>query len=216
MPQVFRRSSNTLFMVSVLGTAGIVISALLIWHGSMTSPTAQDEPIVQPVPFSHKHHVSDDGIDCRYCHTSVETSAYADVPSTHICMSCHSQLFTDTPVLQPVVGSYTSGKRLQWTRVNDLPDFVYFNHGIHVSKGVGCATCHGPVDQMPLTWRGKPLTMQWCLNCHRAPERYLRPVSEVFNMNYRPPQDQLALGRRLMKQNHVDTAPLTDCSTCHR
>jgi hypothetical protein len=167
----------------------------------------------QPVPFSHKHHVSDDGIDCRYCHTSVEESSFAGIPATKICMNCHTEIWADSPALEPVRESFRTGKSLEWTRVHNLPGFVYFNHGIHVSKGVGCSTCHGRVDQMPLTWRENSLYMEWCLECHRAPERFVRPRSEVFSMAWRPPDDQLARGRALVREYKIQK--LTSCSTCH-
>jgi hypothetical protein len=140
----------------------------------------------QPVPFSHEHHVGDCGIDCRYCHTSVENSATAGVPSTKTCMNCHSQLFTDSPMLAPVQQSFRDRKPLVWTRVHDVPDFAYFNHSIHVQKGIGCATCHGEVNQMPLMWREATLRMQWCLDCHRNPEQFVRPREEVFSMEWAP------------------------------
>jgi len=171
----------------------------------------------QPVPFSHKHHVTDDGIDCRYCHTSVEKSSFAGIPSTHICMSCHSKLWVDSPMLEPVRMSYQTDRSLEWTRVNALPDFVYFDHSIHVSKGVGCTTCHGPIGDMPLTWRANTLYMRWCLDCHRNPERYVRRREDVFKASYKPPPDQIALGRWLVNEYRIkDVRQLTDCYTCHR
>jgi hypothetical protein len=168
----------------------------------------------QPVPFSHKHHVADDGIDCRYCHTSVEKSSFAGVPSTKICMNCHTQIWPDSAALAPVRESFRTGRSIEWTRVYNLPGFVYFDHSIHVRKGVGCATCHGRVDQMPLTWRVTTLHMDWCLECHRAPERFVRPREYVFSMDYQSPEDQLTLGQRLMKEYDIRTS--TSCSTCHR
>ena len=170
-----------------------------------------------PVPFSHAHHVGGMGFDCRYCHTSVEQSRFAGIPPTQTCMNCHAQLFTDAPMLEPVRASFRDNTPLRWTRVNDLADFVYFDHSIHVAKGVGCVTCHGPVDKMPLTYKGESLQMDWCLNCHRNPERYLRPRDQVFDMLYTPPADQLELGRRLVKEYDVaGPDQLTSCSTCHR
>jgi hypothetical protein len=169
------------------------------------------------VPFSHKHHVGDDGIDCRYCHTSVEKSSFAGLPSTHVCMTCHSQLWNEAPLLAPVRRSLTAGRPLFWNRVNDLPDFVFFNHSIHVNKGVGCSTCHGAVDQMPLTWRTQTLYMKWCLECHRNPQNYLRPRAEIYNLHWQPPPDQEKQGRRLLDQYQIDTTGrLTNCSVCHR
>jgi len=168
----------------------------------------------QPVPFSHKHHVAGLGIDCRYCHTSVEEAAFAGMPATETCMSCHSQIWADSPMLEPVRASFRTDKSLEWTRVHDLPGFVYFNHSIHVRKGFGCATCHGRVDQMPLAWKANTLHMEWCLDCHRNPERYVRPRAEVFNMAYQPPRDQLVLGQKLVSDYRIRR--LTDCSICHR
>jgi hypothetical protein len=182
------------------------------------------------VPFSHQHHVTGLGIDCRYCHTSVETSSFAGIPPTKTCMNCHSQIWTNAPMLEPVRASYRSGESLQWTRVNQLPDFVYFNHSIHINKGVGCNTCHGAVDQMPLMYQYASLQMEWCLECHRAPEKNLRPRSEVFNMRYEPPTqdqpvvvggqsytDQESLGKALVAQYKVrNVQDITSCNTCHR
>ena len=153
----------------------------------------------QPVPFSHQHHVTGLGIDCRYCHTSVETSSFAGIPPTKTCMNCHSQIWTNAQLLEPVRASYKSGESLQWTRVNQLPDFVYFNHSIHVNKGVGCNTCHGPVDQMPLMYQQESLQMEWCLGCHRAPENNLRPRDQVFNMRYQQPTECESGGSRWPK-----------------
>ena len=171
-------------------------------------------PREQPVPFSHRHHVSGLGIDCRYCHTSVEDSSFAGIPATETCMSCHSQIWASSPMLEPVRASFRTNQSLRWTRVNDLPEFVYFNHSIHVKKGVGCATCHGRVDQMPLTWRQHTLYMEWCLECHRQPERFVRPREEVFNMEWTPPANQLEVGRKLVAEYKI--RKLTDCYTCHR
>jgi hypothetical protein len=184
----------------------------------------------QPAPFSHQHHVAGLGIDCRYCHTSVETSSFAGIPPTKTCMNCHSQIWTGAPMLEPVRESFRSGKSLVWNRVNDLPDFVYFNHSIHINKGVGCNTCHGPVDRMPLMYNYASLQMEWCLECHRAPERYLRPRDQVFNMRYEQPSsgrpvtvdgrsytDQISLGTDLLHKYNLRTvSDITSCSTCHR
>jgi hypothetical protein len=168
----------------------------------------------QPVPFSHQHHVGGMGIDCRYCHTAVETSAVAGIPPTKTCMNCHSQIWVDSPTLEPVRASFRTGKSIEWVRVYDLPEFVYFNHSAHVNKGVGCSTCHGRVDLTPLLSQEQSLLMEWCLECHRAPERFLRPKEQVYNAAYEPPADQLELGRRLVKL--YDAQPRTSCSTCHR
>jgi hypothetical protein len=166
------------------------------------------------VPFSHAHHVGDIGIDCRYCHTSVDTSAYAGIPPTKTCLNCHSQIWADSPALEPVRQSVRSGRSIRWTRVNDLPDFAYFDHSAHVNKGIGCTTCHGRVDRMPLTWQENSLQMEWCIACHRAPEQFVRPQERVFDPTYEAPTDQLALGQRLVKEYALH--PRTSCSTCHR
>jgi hypothetical protein len=168
----------------------------------------------QPVPFSHKHHVGELGLDCRYCHSSVEVSSSAGMPSTQTCMACHSQIWTGAAILEPVRASYRDSTPISWMRVNAVPDFVYFNHSIHVAKGVGCTTCHGPIAEMNITWRSESLYMRWCLDCHNAPEKYLRPRSEVFNAFYEPPSNQEALGSRLMSEYKVQK--LTNCTTCHR
>jgi len=197
--------------VVVLGTAlGVLLNINRLDYVSQVG-VARD----QPVPFSHKHHVTGIGIDCRYCHTSVEESAFAGIPPTETCMTCHSLLWTEAAMLEPVRASFRDNKPLQWTRVHDLPDFVYFKHDIHVNKGIGCQSCHGQVDQMPLMYKEKTLNMEWCLECHRAPEEQIRPREEVFNMNWSPPIDQIELGRRLVEQYDVQTKQLTDCSICH-
>ena len=218
MSQIFHRSANTIARVTIFGAIFFIAALLGLADRVNRSPWVTEAHVAreQPIQFSHERHVAGNGIDCRYCHTSVEDSSFAGIPPTKTCMNCHSQIFSNSPFLEPVRESFRSGKSIQWTRVHDLPDFVYFNHSIHVAKGVGCATCHGPVDRMPLTWRVAPLTMQWCLDCHRAPEKYLRPVDRVFDMSWRPSGDQLALGRRLVAAYHIHKSSLTDCSTCHR
>lgn len=215
MSQLFHPRFGLFFKLVVL--AGVVIAAVLLtaWHTATSNPNALQEPIEQPVPFSHKHHVGDDGIACRYCHTSVETSAFAGIPPIQTCMTCHSQLYTQQKALAPLVASWESGKPLHWKRVNKLPDFVYFNHGIHIAKGVGCVSCHGRVDKMPLTRRTASLKMQWCLSCHRHPENHLRPRSEVFSMTWKA-KNQRQLGARLVREYHIDKSRLTDCSVCHQ
>ena len=215
MAQLFPRRFGFHFRLGVLVFVVLAAVAILLWRATMARPAGADDPLAQPVAFSHKHHVGDDGIDCRYCHASVETSAFAGIPPLSTCMTCHSQLYTDQPALAPVVSAFGSGIPLHWKRVHKLPDFVYFNHSIHIAQGVGCASCHGEVDRMPLTWRVAPLTMQWCLDCHRTPEKYLRPRDQVFNLHWRA-KDQLALGRELVGAYHIDKRRLTDCSICHR
>lgn len=217
MPQVFQPSFVLFLKLSFFAIVLLLFFFILAWRLHTGPPTAEGEPIEQPVPFSHKHHVKDDGIDCRYCHTTVEKSPSAGMPSTDICMTCHSQIFKDAPMLEPIRESFRKNIPIHWNRVNHLPDFVYFNHSIHVNKGIGCATCHGTVDEMPLMWRAAPLTMQWCLNCHRHPEKYIRPREHVFNMHWRPKEeDQAALGRKLIELYRVQKGRITDCSTCHR
>jgi cytochrome c7-like protein len=214
--QVFHHSTNTLSRLSIFGALFAVLFALWLGREINRSPyvTQADTAREQPVQFSHAHHVAGIGIDCRYCHTAAETSNVAGIPPTKTCMNCHSQIWSNSPALEPVRASYRTGTSLQWTRVHDLPDFVYFDHSAHVNKGVGCTTCHGRVDRMPLMWQENSLYMEWCLECHRQPEKYLRPKEEVFNPAYEPPADQLALGRKLVAQYSVH--PRTSCSTCHR
>ncbi|MEW6733379.1 MAG: cytochrome c3 family protein, partial [Acidobacteriota bacterium] len=168
----------------------------------------------QPVQFSHRHHVGGLGIDCRYCHTSVEETAFAGIPPTKTCMNCHAQIWSTSLMLEPVRASFRTDQSIAWTRVHNLPDFVYFNHSIHVKKGIGCATCHGRVDLMPLTWQENSLQMEWCLACHRNPERYVRPREFVFSMDWQPSEDQSALGQRLVKEYNIHKK--TSCSVCHR
>ena len=216
MPQIFHRSANTLSKVSLAGilllVGGLIGLAMLLGRSSYV--TRAQEYVEQPVQFSHLHHVLDDGIDCRYCHTSVEDSSFAGIPPTKTCMNCHSQIFANSPYLEPVRESFRTGKSIEWTRVHDLPDFAYFNHSIHVNKGVGCTTCHGQVDRMPLMWQEKSLQMEWCLDCHRNPERYVRPRDAVFRVDYVEPPDQAELGKRLVAEYQIQK--LTSCSTCHR
>jgi hypothetical protein len=217
MAQIFHSSSNSVAKVSIafalFTLCGIVWAAYRLNAGSFTTRVrvARD----QPIPFSHKHHVGDDGIDCRYCHTSVETSSFAGLPPTETCMSCHSQLWTDAEMLEPVRSSYRTGQSIEWTRVHDLPDYVYFNHSIHINKGIGCSTCHGRVDQMPLMYKVNTLFMQWCVDCHRHPERQVRPREEVFNITYETPApNQDEIGPKLVALYKIQS--LTDCVTCHR
>ncbi len=218
MHRTFHRSANTVARLSIFGAAfdvaGLAWVAVTVGRSSYVTEAGIARR--QPVPFSHKHHVSDDGIDCRYCHATVETSAFAGMPSTATCMNCHSQIWSDSPVLEPVRASYRTGEPLRWTRVHNLPGFVYFDHSIHVNKGVGCSTCHGRVDQMALTYQVASLQMEWCVECHQNPARYVRPRGEVFDMAWQTDrQDQL--GAQLVGDYKIkDTHTLTSCSTCHR
>jgi hypothetical protein len=216
MAQIFHPSTNTLSRVSIFGALFILAAIAWISAGVNRSPYITSASVIreQPIQFSHAHHVGGIGIDCRYCHTSVEVSATAGIPPTETCMNCHSQIWSTSPYLEPVRASYRTGQSLEWVRVNDLPDFVYFNHSIHINKGVGCDTCHGQVDRMPLIWQQASLQMEWCLNCHRNPEKYVRPREEVFNMAYNPPANQIELGLELVKKYKI--LRLTNCTTCHR
>ncbi len=219
MAQIFRRSTNTISRVSLFSALFLAALALIVAAAVARSPYMTNENIAreQPVQFSHKHHVADDGIDCRYCHTSVETSAVAGIPPTKTCMNCHSLLFADSPYLGPVRESFRSDKSIEWVKVHRLADFVYFNHSIHVNKGIGCSTCHGQVNQMPLVWQASSLQMEWCLACHRQPEQFLRPRDQVFNMDWQAPANQLELGKKLARDYKIrGVVELTSCSTCHR
>jgi len=216
MPQIFRRSANTISRLSLAGglvlVAGLIFAVMIVGRSSYV--TRANEYIEQPVQFSHRHHVLDDGVDCRYCHTSVETSSFAGIPPTKTCMNCHSQIWSNAPILEPVRTSFRDDRPMRWIRVHDLPDFVYFNHSIHIKKGMGCETCHGRIDEMPLTMKVESLQMSWCLDCHRSPEQHIRPRSEIFTMGYRPSEPQAVLAARLIEE--YDVAPNTNCSTCHR
>ena len=219
MPQLFRRSTNTLARLSIVlvvllaGLAGWALLELQRSPYITQAFVARD----QPVQFSHKHHVGDDGIDCRYCHTTVETAASAGLPPTKTCMNCHSQLFSQTQYLEIVRASWKDNQPIKWTKVHDLPDFAYFNHSIHVNKGVGCSTCHGQVDQMPLMWNVSSLQMEWCIACHRNPEAVLRDKKDITNMEWKPGDDQATKGKELAKKYNIQSKEvLTSCSTCHR
>jgi hypothetical protein len=216
MSQIFHHSSNVLARVTLYGAIFAAAAGVAGLYELARSPwvTRQSVAREQPIPFSHQHHVGGMGVDCRYCHTAVETSARAGIPPTKTCMNCHSQIWSNSPTLEPVRASFRNDTPIEWVRVHDLPDFVYFNHSVHVNNGFGCSTCHGRVDLMPLVYQQTSLLMEWCLECHRAPERYVRPKSEVFNTAYETPADQLELGRRLVKE--YDLKPRTSCSACHR
>ena len=218
MAQVFPRSANWASKASILAALLIVASILgvVLNVNRIDYVSMVDVAIDQPVHFSHKHHVTGMGIDCRYCHTTVEVSAFAGVPPTETCMTCHSQIWTEAPILEPVRASFRDNKPIEWNRVHDLPDFVYFNHSIHVSQGIGCQSCHGQVDQMPLMKKAHTLNMEWCLDCHRDPAQFIRPRDQVFNMSYEYPANQETLGKSLVADYDVQTSQLTNCSICHR
>ena len=217
MSALFKPSSNTAFRVTLAAVALLAVGGVIA--GPMLyvrSPffTQQQDPIDQPVQFDHRHHVADEGIDCRYCHTSVEKAPQAGVPPTSLCLNCHAQIWNKSPKLAPVRESFFADRPIVWSKVNKLPHFVYFNHSIHVRQGVGCVTCHGRVDEMAQVEKAQPLTMGWCLDCHRAPEKFLRPRDEITSMTFKPKGDQLELGRDLKELYHVNTR--TSCTTCHR
>jgi len=220
MPQLYPPSANTLVRWTLIG--GGVFVVLLVTAMTYLARTTNNRvgvPVAQPVDFPHNTHVVDVGLDCRYCHSTVETSSTASVPSTETCMTCHSQIRTNTPQLQAVFESWESGQPIAWNRVHDLADYVYFDHSVHVNNGVGCSSCHGRVDQMRTAFKAEAMTMGWCLECHRDPAMQLRPRSEVFNMDYRfpsLPEVQRAIGEQLIEAYHIDTDRLIQCSTCHR
>jgi hypothetical protein len=216
MSPIFRPRSNTIFRVALVLLLGGVVGALgglMVW-ARVPAGTGQHEEIVQPVLFDHRHHILDDAIDCRYCHQTVERAASAGIPSTALCMNCHSQVWNRSTKLEPVRQSYFTGQPIPWVRVHQVPDFVYFNHSIHVAKGIGCETCHGRVDQMPAIQQVAPLTMGWCLECHRNPAPFLRPPEAITAMGWVPEGDPVALGKELVK--HYDVHTRTSCTTCHR
>ncbi len=221
MAQLFHPSTNALSKATIFGSVFVLAAATWAFAQINRSPWVTEAQVAreQPVPFSHKHHVAGLGIDCRYCHTSVEDSASAGIPPTKTCMTCHSQVWKDAPALEPVRESYRTDRSIEWLRVHDLPDFAYFNHSIHVKKGIGCESCHGRVDQMPLMSREHSLNMEWCLACHRDPAKFIRPREEVFTMGFdperaRPPMTQAEIGAKLLEDYHVRGS--TNCSTCHR
>jgi len=217
MAQIFGPWSNAIARSSLLVVPLMIGGAGWLLHAVYWSPYATNVtvPREQPVPFSHKHHVDGLGIDCRFCHATVEKSAFAGIPDTETCMTCHSQLWTDAPLLSPVRQSLARNEPLRWTRVHDLPDFVFFNHSIHVNKGVSCSTCHGAIGQMPLTRQANPLYMKWCLNCHREPERFIGAPEEIFVASG-PTTNALSAGTKLADHYGIQRAQLTDCSICHR
>jgi hypothetical protein len=224
MSSLFKPWSNTAARLSIAAVGALAaggIGGLMIY---VRSPlfTQQNDPIEQPVQFDHRHHAGEEGIDCRYCHTSVEKAASAGFPPTSLCLNCHSQIWNKSPKLAPVRESFFTDRPIPWERVHKVPHYAYFNHSIHVAKGVGCATCHGRIDRMAAVEKFAPLTMGWCLDCHRQPEKFLRPKSEITNMSWEAPLadakgaplGQTRLGLILRDQYDVHTR--TSCSTCHR
>ena len=218
MSQIFHPSTNTFSKATIYGAIFFLIGLGALGLALARSPYVTDVGVVrpQPVQFSHKHHANELGLDCRYCHTSVEEAQYAGMPPTHTCMSCHSQIWNDSPALAPVRESYATGIPIAWNEVHRVPDYAYFNHSIHVQKGFGCSECHGQVDDMTLMYKAEPMTMEWCLDCHRNPQDRIRPVEEVFNMDYIHPPNQAELGRQLLAAYNIPHKDLTQCYVCHR
>ncbi len=216
MSQIFSRSANAIAKSSIFAllAAGGLVTWILFVIMRSDYVTAANEYVEQPVQFSHAHHVGGVGLDCRYCHTSVENSSFAGIPPVKTCMNCHSQLFADQAYLEPIRASFRTGQPINWVRVHNLPDYVYFNHSVHIKKGVGCETCHGRVDEMPLMYQKSSLQMEWCLNCHRDPSQFVRPREAVFTMGYEPHEPQSTLGPKLVQEYGIQS--LTNCSICHR
>jgi hypothetical protein len=215
MSAIFPSWSNTVLgTLLVLGACGIVgvPTLLMIW---VRTPylTERTKPLDQPVEFDHRHHVNDNGMDCRYCHYTVERSPYAGVPPTAVCMACHAQVWTQATLLEPVRQSFFENRPIEWQKVHRLPDFAYFDHSAHTRRGVGCVSCHGRVDQMARVYRVAPLVMGWCLDCHRSPERQLRPREHVADP-YWQAEDPAATG--VAVKVALDIRPPVTCSGCHR
>jgi hypothetical protein len=212
----FTPTSNVIFWLLLLlvGIGATATVAVPMIYVRLPAATGQGHAPQQPIPFDHRHHASRDQIDCLYCHDQAETEAKANIPTTERCMGCHQQIWSQSPMLAPVRESYTTGKPIVWQRVNQLPDFVYFNHAIHVHKGIGCVTCHGRVDQMARVVQEPPLLMSWCVDCHRSPERHVRPRDRVTQMDWQPSGSAEVLGAQLAREYHV--LHLTTCTTCHR
>lgn len=219
MAQLFHRGANNIAKASIV--VAIVLGGVVFYAYTQIARssylTGRYVEKQQPVQFSHKHHVGDDGIDCRYCHTSVETAASAGIPPTQTCMNCHNQLYADQEYLEPIRASYRDNKPIEWQRVHDLPGYAYFNHSIHVAKGVGCSTCHGEIDNMPAVYQENTLQMEWCLSCHRQPENFIRPKEEIYNMQWKD-SNLTADQRTKLKADYKIRSQqlLTSCSTCHR
>jgi hypothetical protein len=219
--QIFRPGANTFARVSLLVGAFITAIVIAILVFFVRSPFTRvgavtGVAIEQPVRFNHELHSGVVNIDCQFCHVSAEKTPYGGIPDTHTCMTCHSQIATYSELLEPIRESYANNTPVVWNKVHDIANHVYFNHSIHVNKGVGCETCHGRVDQMPIVWRQEVMTMNWCLDCHQNPYQYLRPVEEVYTMGYQPAGNQNEIGMQLMQEYGIVTDDLSDCAVCHR
>lgn len=218
VPQIFSPQADTLARAGLLGVLLFILAGLglLLWLPFTAHVTRQDMVVEQPVQFSHAHHVGSLGLDCRYCHTSVTESRFAGVPPTETCMTCHSQIWTNAAILAPVRESLAKHVPIAWQRVHRLPDYVFFDHSVHVHNGVGCATCHGDIGRMPQVRQVAPLTMGWCLDCHRDPAPNLRPEDAITRMDWTPPADRRRQGEALIRHYMIQTEGLTECSRCHR
>jgi len=218
MSQLFGPAANTFARLSLLASIMVGVIILTVLYVQDRSPYTRAPvgiAIEQPVRFSHELHSDIVNVECIYCHQTAEVSSYGGIPDTHTCMSCHSQIATYSELLEPVRTSYATGERLEWERVHDLAQHVYFNHSAHIQAGFGCESCHGRVDQMPVVWQAENMTMGWCLECHREPERFIRPTSEVYTFGYEA-ENQIELGLELVQAQNIDTSRLDACWICHR
>lgn len=218
MAQIFRPRADAIARLTLVSIPVVVVLLFLLGYSIEASSYVTDEDVVveQPVPFSHKHHVGGLGLDCRYCHGGVEQAAFAGMPPTSTCMTCHSQLWTNAEMLAPVRNSLVNDQPLRWNRVYDLPDYVYFDHSVHVRNGVGCSSCHGDVSAQPLLGQKAPLTMGWCLSCHRNPGPHLRPEDAIFDPSVPDPHNSPQRAEALLRHYAIETVNLTDCYVCHR
>lgn len=215
MSQIFPQWTNKLpavllAVVAIIGAGGV---GFLWYYGSPKYTDVGYRP-TQPVPFSHKLHAGDLGMDCRYCHSNIERSAIANVPATQTCMNCHTLVLPQSEKMLAVRESWATGKPIEWVNVHLLPQYAYFNHSLHLNAGIGCISCHGNIAEMEKVQQMQPLSMSWCLDCHRNPEPHLRPVDQITNMSYTPPADQAAFAERVKEEKKLN--PTQDCSGCHR
>ncbi|HEY2801180.1 MAG TPA: cytochrome c3 family protein [Chthoniobacterales bacterium] len=241
MANFFPKWTNWLpLKMTVCGTILVIAIIGATWYYDTPKYTRVGYQPIQPVPFPHDVHVTQLGMDCRYCHNAVEVAAASNVPDTQVCMNCHTQVQKDNPKLQPVRDSWTTGMPVAWVQIHRTPDYVYFNHSIHVNRGISCYNCHGPVNHMPVVYHAKPHSMAWCLECHRAPENFLRPDDQITNLDWKPDDVQPAafvakygepagVKEDWSKKKHLtqreigltlkqrwDIKPPTNCQGCHR
>ncbi len=214
MPQIFPRKANVLPHLTLAGSlAGGVFAILFIWYYFSPEYTDVGYAPEQPVEYSHRLHAGQLGLDCQYCHTNVKDAAHSNVPATQTCMNCHSQVRTESLKLLPIRESWATGESIEWIKVHKLPDYARFSHAVHTNNGVGCESCHGRIDQMEVVFQSEPLSMGWCLECHRAPEQFLRPNDEITTMGYEQPDDFVE--QNLQRINAEGIQPPTNCSACH-